>query len=281
METVEPLPGMPADSIGTANVTRRYGQAAAGVLFGFSFVWPHVKLLLLHLFFYLPLASRSRRNGNYWLAVFGKWSFTDVLVLSTLVGVFHLTVDTTAHQVWDRAAPDLIRTCETTCQEWIKMQTSGPDLDQMERAFESSFPPMAQFRRWEQGREDQMAETRRRWREYLSKRSEEMGQNLPSFTGKRSRPARNRRRMAGLTSSTTCRRPTRACRRSSTGRTRCASSSRPRLQTRCVRKVGLVWVQSNGGAGCVAMRREGEQMRRGEHRLGRWRGQDTSPPGGG
>lgn len=181
METVEPLPGMPADSIGTANVTRRYGQAAAGVLFGFSFVWPHVKLLLLHLFFYLPLASRSRRNGNYWLAVFGKWSFTDVLVLSTLVGVFHLTVDTTAHQVWDRAAPDLIRTCETTCQEWIKTQTSGPDLDQMERAFESSFPPMAQFRRWEQGREDQMAETRRRWREYLSKRSEEMGQNLLFF----------------------------------------------------------------------------------------------------
>jgi len=99
METIEPLPGMPADSIGTANVTKYYGQSAAAVLFGFSFVWPHVKLCLLHLFFYLPMASRSRRNGNYWLAVFGKWSFTDVLVLSTLVGVFHLTVDTTAHDV--------------------------------------------------------------------------------------------------------------------------------------------------------------------------------------
>lgn len=181
METVEPLPGMPADSIGAANVTRHYGQAAAAVLFGFSFVWPHVKLFLLHLFFYLPMASRSRRNGNYWLAVFGKWSFTDVLVLSTLVGVFHLTVDTTAHQVWDRAAPDLIRTCESTCQEWIQARTAGPDIDQMERAFETSFAPMAQFRRWEERREEEMNEARGRWKEYLRKQNDEMAQRLPFF----------------------------------------------------------------------------------------------------
>lgn len=128
METVEPLPGMPADSIGEGNVTKHYGQAAAGVLFGFSFIWPHLKLALLHLFFYLPMASRARRNGNYWLAVFGKWSFTDVLVLSTLVGVFHLTVDTTAHDVWSKAAPDLVQTCQDTCFEWIKKETSGPDM---------------------------------------------------------------------------------------------------------------------------------------------------------
>ena len=98
MQTVEPLPGEPAESISTANVTKEYGKPGAVVLFGFSFVWPHVKLALLHLFFYLPMTSKGRRNGNYWLAVFGKWSFTDVLVCATLVGVFKLTIDSTARE---------------------------------------------------------------------------------------------------------------------------------------------------------------------------------------
>ena len=79
-------------------MTKEYGKPGAVVLFGFSFVWPHVKLALLHLFFYLPMTSKGRRNGNYWLAVFGKWSFTDVLVCATLVGVFKLTIDSTARE---------------------------------------------------------------------------------------------------------------------------------------------------------------------------------------
>ena len=40
------------------------GRPAAIVIFGFSFVWPHVKLVLMHLFYYLPLEPGTRRNGN-------------------------------------------------------------------------------------------------------------------------------------------------------------------------------------------------------------------------
>ena len=59
------------------------GRPAAAALFSFSFVWPHLKLVLMHLFFYLPLPSAFRRNGNYWFAFFGKWSLTDVLTMVT------------------------------------------------------------------------------------------------------------------------------------------------------------------------------------------------------
>ena len=59
------------------------GRTSAAVLFSFSFVWPHLKLLLMHLFFYLPLPPTLRRNGNYWFAFFGKWSITDVLTMCT------------------------------------------------------------------------------------------------------------------------------------------------------------------------------------------------------
>jgi len=74
----------------------------------FSFIWPHLKLLLLQLFFYLPLRPAARRNGgraasrrlrrgrvaharalragNYWLAFFGKWTLADVLVMTCLLG---------------------------------------------------------------------------------------------------------------------------------------------------------------------------------------------------
>ena len=37
------------------------GRPAAGCLFIFSFCWPHAKLLLMHLFFYLPLGATSLR----------------------------------------------------------------------------------------------------------------------------------------------------------------------------------------------------------------------------
>ena len=55
------------------------------------------------------------------------------------------------------------------------------DRDQMERAFETAFPPLAQFNRWEEGREADMAESRRRWKEYLSRKSQEMGNRLMFF----------------------------------------------------------------------------------------------------
>ena len=57
------------------------GRAAAALIFIFSFVWPHLKLLLLHAAFYATLTEPARRNANFWLAFFGKWSLTDVIVM--------------------------------------------------------------------------------------------------------------------------------------------------------------------------------------------------------
>jgi hypothetical protein len=65
------------------------GRPAVFILVGASFIWPHVKLALLHLTFYMPLLPATRRNRNYWLAFFGKWTLTDVLVWCMCLGVFH------------------------------------------------------------------------------------------------------------------------------------------------------------------------------------------------
>lgn len=53
-------------------------QLAAALLFLFSFLWPHVKLMMLLCCLFVPFTRLARRHTLYWLAVFGKWSFTDV-----------------------------------------------------------------------------------------------------------------------------------------------------------------------------------------------------------
>jgi hypothetical protein len=47
-------------------------RPAAYLLFAWSFLWPHVKLLAMHLIFYLPLPTGVRRNTHFWLAFFGS-----------------------------------------------------------------------------------------------------------------------------------------------------------------------------------------------------------------
>ena len=150
-------------------MTKEYGKPGAVVLFGFSFVWPHVKLALLHLFFYLPMTSRGRRNGNYWLAVFGKWSFTDVLVMSALVGVFHLTLDTTASEVWDSAGPDLIETCGGTCGTFMHEKTHP--FEGIGQAIEAKLPPLQKFNDWNREQQDKMDAA---WDEFVTKQKEKM-----------------------------------------------------------------------------------------------------------
>ena len=56
----------------------------------------------MHLFFYLPLPASFRRNGNYWLAFFGKWSLADVLTLGTVIALFDLTLDMGILGYWVR-----------------------------------------------------------------------------------------------------------------------------------------------------------------------------------
>jgi hypothetical protein len=91
------------------------GRPAAALLFFWSFLWPHVKLLLLHLFFYLPLKPGLRRNGNYWLAFFGKWSLTDVLVMACVLALFNLDVDMSLVSFWAHLEPGFPQLCDAVC----------------------------------------------------------------------------------------------------------------------------------------------------------------------
>ena len=77
------------------------GRPATAILVSSSFIWPHVKLLPLHAMYYMKLPVASRRNRNYWLAFFGKWTLTDVLVWCACIGVFHgLSVDDSLLSLW-------------------------------------------------------------------------------------------------------------------------------------------------------------------------------------
>eukprot|EP00985_Skeletonema_marinoi_P026567 scaffold20692_cov147-Skeletonema_marinoi.AAC.17 len=55
-----------------------YSKVTAVVLFIFSAFWPHLKLVLLHVYFYRPIPSKPRRAALYWLDAVGKMSLADV-----------------------------------------------------------------------------------------------------------------------------------------------------------------------------------------------------------
>ena len=97
--------------------TGRYpGRVAAGVLFAASFVWPHVKLLLLHIAYYARLRPAFRRNLNYWLAFFGKWTLIDVLVMCTLIALVDLHDALSLELLWQRVTPDFDHACVAACE---------------------------------------------------------------------------------------------------------------------------------------------------------------------
>ncbi|KAL1515143.1 hypothetical protein AB1Y20_004204 [Prymnesium parvum] len=104
-------------------------RPAAGALFGFSFVWPHLKLLLMHLAFYLPLTAHTRRNGNYWLAFWGKWSLADALVMCCLIGLFNLTIDMDLVDVWNYFHRDIDALCHSECTRLLNSTAGSPSLD--------------------------------------------------------------------------------------------------------------------------------------------------------
>jgi len=107
------------------------GATAAMVLFAFSFVWPHLKLLLLHIFYYAHLSPGLRRNALYWFAFFGKWSLADVLVMAVIIGLFNLHIDMSFVDVWENLKEhNWNKTCTTFCMDPFTKQFnhSSPDL---------------------------------------------------------------------------------------------------------------------------------------------------------
>jgi len=73
------------------NLASPFGsRLAAVVLVLFSGIWPHVKLLALHAYWYAPAKEEVRTNVLYWLSTFGKWSLADVFVVCVMIGVLNL-----------------------------------------------------------------------------------------------------------------------------------------------------------------------------------------------
>lgn len=86
------------------------GKLVAAVIVVWSLIWPHVKLLMLHIAYYAPLAWRRRERITYLLAFFGKWSFTDALTMIVVVALFNVNVNlpfpVLAHEI-DNLCPAL------------------------------------------------------------------------------------------------------------------------------------------------------------------------------
>ena len=85
-------------------------RLAAVLLVLFSGVWPHLKLLLLHMTVrmkYRPDRYRHRTSNLYWLSTFGKWTLADVFVVCALIGIVALNWNVDPMAVRDGISDEL------------------------------------------------------------------------------------------------------------------------------------------------------------------------------
>mmetsp|Transcript_12809 Transcript_12809/g.24847 ORF Transcript_12809/g.24847 Transcript_12809/m.24847 type:complete len:700 (+) Transcript_12809:355-2454(+) len=68
-------------------------RIAALLLVLFSGVWPHLKLVLLHVYWLVPHSELVRSSALYWLSTFGKWSLADVFVVCVMIGVLNIDME--------------------------------------------------------------------------------------------------------------------------------------------------------------------------------------------
>ena len=120
--------------------TGRYpGRPATAILVASSFIWPHVKLLLLHVAFYARLAGRARRNLNYWLSFFGKWTLTDVLVWCACVAVFHgLNLDESVLTLWHKVETAGVDLCAALCANQTHLPNCTASCAAIDRALDAT-----------------------------------------------------------------------------------------------------------------------------------------------
>jgi hypothetical protein len=76
-----------------------FPRLAAVLLFIFSGVWPHLKLLILNLTWVVAKHPVRRTRLLHWLSILGKWSLADVLVVCVMVGVLNLDWDVDPTQI--------------------------------------------------------------------------------------------------------------------------------------------------------------------------------------
>lgn len=110
-------------------------RLAAVLLIVFSGIWPHLKLFLLLVTWFLGRNPVRRRRMLACLSVFGKWSLADVLVVCVMVGVLNLQWDFTAQNLYDGVmnnldlVVDLIRSVyneEQVCSAALKFGCEHP-----------------------------------------------------------------------------------------------------------------------------------------------------------
>jgi hypothetical protein len=65
-------------------------RLAAILLIVFSGIWPHLKLIMLNVTWFLGKHPVRRTRALQWLSGLGKWSLADVLVVCVMVGVLHM-----------------------------------------------------------------------------------------------------------------------------------------------------------------------------------------------
>ena len=66
-------------------------KLTAVLLLAFSAIWPHLKLVLLHLYYYIPAPSTPRRSALYWLGSIGKMSLADICATCMIFMLMTLT----------------------------------------------------------------------------------------------------------------------------------------------------------------------------------------------
>jgi hypothetical protein len=76
-----------------------FPRLAAILLFVFSGVWPHLKLVILNLTWLVARHPVRRTRLLHWLSILGKWSLADVLVVCVMVGVLNLDWDVDPNQI--------------------------------------------------------------------------------------------------------------------------------------------------------------------------------------
>jgi len=113
--SVEKLWTQPGWIINTPPTGVYPGRGAAVTLVVWSFIWPHVKLMLMQLAYYYPFRIGKRRNINYVVSFFGKWSLLDVLVMAAVIGLFNIFVDMSFPEIWADLSHDFLGACDALC----------------------------------------------------------------------------------------------------------------------------------------------------------------------
>lgn len=115
------------------------GRPASAVLVAASFIWPHIKLLLLHFAFYARLHAFARRNLSFWLSFFGKWTLTDVLVWCACVAVFHgLQINDGLLALWRKVEADGLHLCAALCANQTHIPNCTQACDALDHALDAS-----------------------------------------------------------------------------------------------------------------------------------------------